>query len=166
MDRGAWGATVRGVERSRTRLSVLGHRPGEPLQGEACPASTAQTQGVSAALRPQPQDCLWRSCIWVGVGAALPWVSGRPGSWLGAGRKRLMAGPGIPPLPRPSPRPLALHLASSSPAAPGQGPQCLLPSWANSKPFSPSPPRAECLDHDLSPPPPEGMAPTSLRDFF
>ncbi|XDB63689.1 hypothetical protein ABFV05_017305 [Capra hircus] len=26
--------------------------------------------------------------------------------------------------------------------------------------------RAECLDHDLSPPPPEGMAPTSLRDFF
>ena len=72
----------------------------------------AQTRGVSAASGLQPQDCLWRFCIWVGVGAALPWVSGRPRSWVGAGRKRLMAGPGIPPLPRPSPRPLSIWPAA------------------------------------------------------
>lgn len=70
-----------------------------------------------------------------------------------------------PSSPWPQP-PAALHLASSSPAAPGQGPQCLLPSRANSKPFSPSPPRAECLDHDLPPPPPEGKAHPSIGDLF
>ena len=87
----------------------------------------AQTRGVSAALRPQPQDCLWRFCIWVGVGAALPWVSGRPGSWVGAGRKRLMAGPGIPPLPRPSPRPLSIWPAAP-PLPQDKGPSvCCLP---------------------------------------
>ena len=118
----------------------------------------------------QHQGCLRRFCVWVVMGAGLYQVSvsllsscppGQGAGW-GSGRKRLIAGPWNPSPPPP----LLCIWPAASPTAPGQGPQCLFSSRANSRPFSPSPPGAECLDHDPSLPPPKGMAHPPLHESF
>ena len=56
MDRGAWRATVHGghKESGTSEHTRAGTDQENRFQREACPASMAQTRGVSAALGPQP----------------------------------------------------------------------------------------------------------------
>ena len=76
-----------------------------------------------------------------------------------------MAGPGSPPLPLSGPSPQPLSIWPAAPPLPeDKGPSvCSLPGQTASLSL---PLPLECLDHDLSPPPPEGKAHPSLGDLF
>ena len=85
MHRGAWGATVHGVEKSRTRLSVCGHRPGDPLPGRSLPIVNGPNPGGFCSVGPSasglPLEVLYLGGSWGCPSLSLGQAQELDGGW-------------------------------------------------------------------------------------
>ena len=85
MHRGAWGATVHGVEKSRTRLSVCGHRPGDPLPGRSLPSVNGPNPGGFCSVGPSasglPLEVLYLGGSWGCPSLSLGQAQELDGGW-------------------------------------------------------------------------------------